>query len=190
MIRLSLLLLIWGQAFVVLGQPRTASEALHGDGAPLQLDDPAFAFSRHQVQLALSLYDYVAPTGHLGMHLYWQPRASLGPVRPVLHTFVSSNGSWMAGIGLQGSFRFWQHWLVQPGFWANYYNAGNQGGKDLGFWQQFKSSIAVSYILPRSLAKLGIGFSHISNADVAELNPGLELVSIHIAVPLSLPPDY
>ena len=67
-----------------------------------------------------------------------------------------------------------------PSFGAGIYNDGS--GKKLGNELQFRTSLEVSYELENK-NRIGISFSHISNANLADKNPGVEILSISYHIP-------
>ena len=67
-----------------------------------------------------------------------------------------------------------------PSFAAGYYDNGS--GKKLGNDLQFRTSIEVSYEL-KNKNRIGISFSHISNANLGDKNPGVEILSISYHIP-------
>jgi len=67
-----------------------------------------------------------------------------------------------------------------PSFGAGIYNDGS--GKKLGNDLQFRTSLEVSYEL-KNKNRIGISFSHISNANLADKNPGVEILSFSYHIP-------
>lgn len=63
------------------------------------------------------------------------------------------------------------------GFAPGVYLHGNGDDTDLGFPVQFMSSVGLHYDFPDG-TRLGLHFSHISNASLAETNPGTELLTL------------
>ena len=67
-----------------------------------------------------------------------------------------------------------------PSFGAGIYNDGS--GKKLGNDIQFRTSFEVSYEL-KNKNRIGISFSHISNANLGDKNPGVEILSFSYHIP-------
>ncbi len=67
-----------------------------------------------------------------------------------------------------------------PSFGAGLYKDGS--GKKLGNDLQFRTSLEVSYELENK-NRIGISFSHISNANLGNKNPGVEILSFSYQVP-------
>ena len=67
-----------------------------------------------------------------------------------------------------------------PSFGAGIYDDGS--GKKLGNDLQFRTSFELSYEL-KNQNRIGISFSHISNANLGDKNPGVEILSFSYHVP-------
>ena len=67
-----------------------------------------------------------------------------------------------------------------PSFAAGLYDDGS--GKKLGNSLQFRTSFEVSYELENK-NRIGISFSHISNANLSDKNPGVEILSFSYHIP-------
>tara|TARA_X000000950_G_scaffold180762_1_gene219231 strand:+ start:8471 stop:9001 length:531 start_codon:yes stop_codon:yes gene_type:complete len=69
---------------------------------------------------------------------------------------------------------------LTPSFGGGYYNDGS--GKNLGNDIQFRTSLELTYELKNS-NRIGISFSHISNANLGDKNPGVEILSFSYHIP-------
>ena len=67
-----------------------------------------------------------------------------------------------------------------PSFGAGFYDDGS--GKKLGNSLQFRTSFEVSYEL-KNKNRIGISLSHISNANLGDKNPGVEILSLSYHIP-------
>jgi len=67
-----------------------------------------------------------------------------------------------------------------PSFGAGIYDDGS--GKKLGNDIQFRTSLELSYEL-KNKNRIGVSFSHISNANLGNKNPGVEILSISYHIP-------
>ena len=67
-----------------------------------------------------------------------------------------------------------------PSFGTGFYDNGS--GKNLGNSIQFRTSFEVSYEL-KNKNRVGISFSHISNANLGDKNPGVEILSFSYQIP-------
>ena len=69
---------------------------------------------------------------------------------------------------------------LTPSFGAGIYDDGS--GKKLGNDIQFRTSFEISYEL-KNKNRIGLSFSHISNANLGDKNPGVEILSFSYHVP-------
>ena len=83
-----------------------------------------------------------------------------------------------AGIGVDVFFG--PRWVATPTFAAGIY--GNGDGKDLGNAVEFRSGLEVAYRFD-DRSRLGLSFTHISNAGIGDRNPGVESLVLMYSVP-------
>ena len=55
-----------------------------------------------------------------------------------------------------------------------------RGDGDLGHVVEFRSSLELS-VAPDRMVRVGLGFSHISNAHLGTRNPGVEVLTLRVA---------
>ena len=70
--------------------------------------------------------------------------------------------------------------LITPSFGFGVYDDGN--GKKLGNSIEFRTTIEVSYQL-KNKNRIGLSFGHISNANLGDKNPGVEILSLSYQIP-------
>tara|TARA_B100001245_G_C22759561_1_gene367573 strand:- start:244 stop:771 length:528 start_codon:yes stop_codon:yes gene_type:complete len=70
--------------------------------------------------------------------------------------------------------------LVTPSFGFGIYDNGD--GKNLGNEIQFRTTIEVSYEF-NNKDRIGLSFGHISNANLGDKNPGVEIISLSYQKP-------
>ena len=70
--------------------------------------------------------------------------------------------------------------LVTPSFGFGAYDDGD--GKKLGNTIEFRTTIEISYQL-KSKNRIGFSFGHISNANIGDKNPGVEIFSVSYQIP-------
>lgn len=75
---------------------------------------------------------------------------------------------------------FGSRWVATPTFAAGLY--GNGEGKDLGHAIEFRSGLEIAYRFD-DYSRLGLSFTHISNAGIGDRNPGVESLVLFYAVP-------
>ena len=66
------------------------------------------------------------------------------------------------------------NFIITPSFGAGYYDDGD--GKKLGNNIEFRTTFELSYEL-KNENRIGISFGHISNANIGDKNPGVEVLS-------------
>jgi len=72
------------------------------------------------------------------------------------------------------------NFIFTPSFGAGYYNDGS--GKKLGNNIEFRTTLEISYEM-QNKNRIGFSFSHISNANIGNLNPGVEIISLSYQIP-------
>lgn len=86
-----------------------------------------------------------------------------------------------AGIGID--IFFGRRWVLTPNFAAGIY--GNGDGKDLGEAIEFRSGVELAYRFD-DYSRLGLSFTHISNAGIGDRNPGVESLVVVYSVPFDV----
>ena len=72
------------------------------------------------------------------------------------------------------------NFIFTPSFGAGYYDDGN--GKKLGNKIEFRTTFEISYEM-QNKNRLGLSFGHISNANIGNKNPGVEIISLSYQIP-------
>ena len=70
--------------------------------------------------------------------------------------------------------------IFTPSFGAGYYNNGS--GKNLGNSLQFRTTLEIAYKLQDN-RRLSLSVGHISNANLSDVNPGVEIISLSYHIP-------
>ena len=94
----------------------------------------------------------------------------LGKFKPVSGAFITGNNSVYLYTGIEGQYGLGPLKIL-PSFTPGYYEKGD--GKDLGSVLEFKSEIKVGLELFEN-SKLSYSYSHISNNDWGDTNPGTD----------------
>ena len=71
-------------------------------------------------------------------------------------------------------------WNFTPSFGLGYYDDGD--GKKLGNKLEFRTTLEMSYQLKND-DRIGISLGHISNANIGDKNPGVEIISLSYQKP-------
>ena len=94
----------------------------------------------------------------------------LGKFAPVTGAFITGKSSTYLYTGVEAQYDLGPVKIV-PSFSPGYYQKGD--GKDLGDVMEFKSEIKVGFDLFEN-SQLGYSYSHISNNDWGQINPGTD----------------
>ena len=94
----------------------------------------------------------------------------LGKFSPVSGGFMTGDSSVYLYTGVEGQYGIGKLKIL-PSFTPGYYEKGN--GKDLGSALEFKSEIKLGIDIFEN-SKIGYSYSHISNNDWGETNPGTD----------------
>ena len=94
----------------------------------------------------------------------------LGNFSPITGAFITGNSSLYFYTGVQGQYDIGPIKIL-PSFAPGYYEKGD--GKDLGSVLEFKSEIKLGFNIFEN-SKLSYSYSHISNNDWGESNPGTD----------------
>jgi hypothetical protein len=102
-------------------------------------------------------------------------------VFPLAGVMLTTKGStyFYGGIGLDIPLCF--SFRLIPSIAAGIYTKG--GGKDLHFPLEFRSAIELAYEFSNQ-TRLGLQFSHISNASISKHNPGVESLVVSYSIPI------
>lgn len=153
---------------------------LAGYGAtarPAAAQDPSF------VTFSLGYFDVLDNNDGAAVAggLEWMSNKRLWIFQPIVGAMVTSEGSLYGYAGLATDFFFGNRWVLTPSFAVGAYSEGD--GVDLGHVLEFRSSIALSYRFD-DRSRLGLRFYHLSNADIGDENPGVEVLDLTYSIPL------
>ena len=93
-----------------------------------------------------------------------------GKFKPITGAFITGDSSIYLYTGIEGQYQMGPLKIL-PSFAPGYYEKGD--GKDLGSVLEFKSEIKVGLDIFEN-SKLSYSYSHISNNDWGEVNPGTD----------------
>ena len=94
----------------------------------------------------------------------------LGKFKPVSGAFLTGNSSVYLYTGIEGQYGIGPLKIL-PSFTPGYYEKGD--GKDLGSVLEFKSEVKIGLDIFEN-SKLSYSYSHISNNDWGDTNPGTD----------------
>ena len=94
----------------------------------------------------------------------------LGQFKPITGGFFTGDSSIYMYTGVEGQYKIGKLKIL-PSFAPGYYEKGD--GKDLGSALEFKSEIKLGVDIGEN-SKFSIGYSHISNNNWGDTNPGVD----------------
>ena len=164
---------------MVAGQAWAMGEGLHViQGGPAYFNVGVGAFNAAGV---------VPGPGHRGnatlpeIDLEYQTAAKLFGVGALYGIVANTDGGFMGYTGFYSDVA-WDHWVLTPVLGMGGYNQGR--GKYLDGTFQFRLELSLAYQLADQ-SRLGIKIAHISNAYIANEDPGEDEVLLTYALPLS-----
>jgi lipid A 3-O-deacylase len=102
-------------------------------------------------------------------------------VAPFVGVMGTAKGAFYGYGGFGFDIHFFEKWIVTPTAAVGYFRNGI--GIDLGAHTEFREGAEFDYRFD-NLTRLGVGFYHMSNAGIGTKNPGVELVTVVLTVPL------
>jgi hypothetical protein len=102
-------------------------------------------------------------------------------VAPFVGAFGTSKGAFYGYGGFGFDINFFNKWVVTPTAAVGYFSHGS--GIDLGAHCEFRTGAEFDYRFD-NLTRVGVGFYHMSNAGIGKRNPGVELATLVLTVPL------
>jgi len=94
---------------------------------------------------------------------------------------INTGGAIHFYLGLYYDIDITKEFVITPSFAPGIYE--NNNSKDLKYFIEFRSQLEISIKFVHG-ARIGVSFNHISNATLAEENPGVESLAITYIIPL------
>jgi hypothetical protein len=116
------------------------------------------------------------------LRLEYRSDLKLWIFKPLAGAMVTTDGAFYGFAGVGIDVFFGNRVVVTPSFAPGYYAKG--GGLDLGHALEFRSQIEFAYRFDNR-SRLGFAVSHMSNASIADENPGTESAILYYSVPIS-----
>jgi len=139
-------------------------------------DDPAF------VAFGLGWYDINKQKDDAAdFRLEYRHGEKIWLLKPWAGIEGTSDGAVYGVAGVLIDIYFGRRFVLTPSFGFGAYANGD--GKDLGGTLEFRSQIELAYRFD-DRSRLGLAFSHISNADTGDDNPGTEILNVYYAIPI------
>ena len=115
------------------------------------------------------------------MRLEYRPSFRYWLFKPLVGAMVNSDGSFHGYAGIVSDFYFGRRVVVSPSVAPGFFVKG--GGKDLDYPLEIRSQLEIAYRFD-DRSRLGLAFSHMSNAGLGDRNPGSESVTVYYSIPL------
>ena len=102
-------------------------------------------------------------------------------VAPFIGGFATTDGAFYGGFGLGAELVLDDRYVIMPFTGVGLFEDGD--GKDLGSVVEFRSGIDLGYRFDYG-GQISVTFTHISNANISDRNPGTELLMFRYGYPL------
>lgn len=145
---------------------------------------PARAGDRDLISFSGAYFDVihrVKPAFAGSVEYRWSDRYWI--FKPFVGAMADSDAGGYIYSGVLIDLYFGRHIVVTPSFAPGIYMRGH--GKDLGYPLEFRSQIEVSYRFDNH-TRLGLSFSHMSNASIGHKNPGVESLTLTYVIPVDM----
>ena len=104
--------------------------------------------------------------------------------KPFAHAAYVTNGMSFLGAGVLIDLQVGDNWIIQPSFAPTWWR-GKTNDLDLGHALEFRSRLEIAYRF-RDKSRLGLSFSHSSNASLGDTNPGTESLMLNVSIPTTM----
>ncbi len=146
---------------------------------PAQADDPDFiSFSAGAFDVFPGDDDEVAGE----FRLEYRSDLKLWIFKPFVGVMATTDAAFYGYGGVLVDIYLGKRFVATPSFAVGYYEEGD--GLDLGSAAEFRSQIEIAYRFD-DRSRLGLSFSHMSNAGIGDDNPGSESLMLTYALPLN-----
>ena len=150
---------------------------------PARADDPAY------LTLSAGWFDLNRQKDQGGeFSVEYRSDKKLWWFKPFAHVAGVTNGMTFLGAGVLIDVYFGRRWVVSPSFAPTWWR-GKTSDLDLGHALEFRSRLEVAYRFD-DRSRLGLSFSHSSNAGLGDSNPGTESLMFNYSIPLGSVSKY
>lgn len=142
---------------------------------------PTISIAEEHSAIAVSVggYDILDTNGldsetvQVGVEYRFAPLSSFYNLIPTLGAEITFDGAYWIYAGARYDWSFRPKWTLTPHFAPAAYEEG--GGFDLGHGLEFRFGFDIGYQLTDE-SRLALGYTHISNANLGDENPGADSV--------------
>ena len=150
-------------------------------GLLVGLTSPAPAADPDFLTISLGGYDVNDNETAAEFRLEYRSHRAYLFLKPMIGLLGNSEGGIYGYGGVNLDLYFARRWVMMPSFAMGGYRRG--GSKDLGSIIEFRSGLEIAYRFD-DRGRLGVAFSHISNAGISNNNPGTESLVLSYSIPL------
>ena len=152
--------------------------ALLATTLPAAAEEPSF------LSLGVGYYDLFddQSAGEARLEYRFSEKEKLFFFTPFVGVTATTDGGTYGYGGVGVDVFFGKRWVATPNFAVGVY--GNGDGKDLGYALEFRSGLEVAYRFD-DYSRLGLSFTHISNAGLDDRNPGVESLVLVYSMPFN-----
>lgn len=100
---------------------------------------------------------------------------------PFVGVMGTGQGAFYGYLGFGFDINFPYNLVLTPSAAAGYFDRGR--GLDLGYWWEFRTGAEFDYRFADQ-RRIGVGFYHISNAGLGKDNPGQEMATVVLTLPM------
>jgi len=136
-----------------------------------------------QAMVGIGWFDVDRSKRQAQFQFEYRPHYCFQYLRPLVGAFVTQKGSTFGYGGIAYDIFLGNHVVLTPSFAPGVYF--HAGGKNLGHFVEFRSSIELAWIR-KDQSRLGMQFYHLSNAGLSHPNPGEQSLIVFYSIPLGL----
>lgn len=141
------------------------------------------AYSTDYLSFGIGYYDVLDDDEAVDLRIEYRPDSPIfvNQIKPWVGAEITSEATIWLGAGILYDWNFHDSFYLTPSFGAGLYV---QGGSDLDldYPIEFRSQLELAYEFETE-QRLGLQFSHLSNASFGDSNPGTEVLGLYWHVP-------
>jgi len=138
-------------------------------------NDPSF------LTMGAGYYDINDDQGAVEVRDEWRGSKLFWHIHPLIGAMGTGDGALYGYVGAAIDMFFGKRIVVTPSFAVGAYTDGK--GKDLGHTIEFRSGVELAWRFENQM-RLGLMLYHLSNASIGDSNPGTEVLSLGLSIPL------
>lgn len=156
-----------------INSPNNKMAAMMITASCLFLSPVTFAKQSDSISVSAGVFDIVNENNdtaaEIGVEYHFAPLESAYNLIPTVGFAVNADKAYWLYGGVRYDFHVNQKWVLTPNWAIGYYNKGDS--TDLGADIEFRTGLELAYKLTDN-SHLGVGVYHLSNAGLANRNPG------------------